>query len=203
MIRLVTGPFRLAMTIVGTVMAVLLLYFVVTGVQVWLTSRDYDARAAGAMVVMGAAEYNGTPSPDFRARLDQALLLYHQGFARTVVVSGFKESGDHFTEARAGGAYLEAHGVPKADIIEVGGNDSWGNLADAAPALRARGDTTVLIVTDPFHEDRSMAIASSLGLVPYPTPTRTSPITGWATLPYFVKEAVGVGVGRIIGYQNL
>ena len=61
----------------------------------------------------------------------------------------------------------------------------------------------MLIVTDPFHEDRSMAIASSLGLTPYPTPTQSSPIRGWATVPYFAKETLGVGVGRIIGYQNL
>jgi hypothetical protein len=61
----------------------------------------------------------------------------------------------------------------------------------------------VLVTTDPFHEDRSMAISSSLGLTPSPTPTRTSPITGWSTVPYFLKEAVGVGLGRIIGFNHL
>ena len=67
----------------------------------------------------------------------------------------------------------------------------------------ARDATTVLVTTDPFHEDRSMAIASSLGLTPSPTPTQTSPITGWSTVPYFLKEAVGVGLGRIIGFNHL
>ena len=61
----------------------------------------------------------------------------------------------------------------------------------------------VLVTTDPFHEDRSMAIASSLGLTPSPTPTHTSPITGWSTVPYFAKETVGVGLGRIIGFDHL
>jgi uncharacterized SAM-binding protein YcdF (DUF218 family) len=200
---MILGPLRLVLKIVGAFLAVVLVYFVVTAVQVWLTSRDYDPQHASAMVVMGAAQYNGTPSPDLKARLDEALLLYHQGFAHTIVVTGYKEPGDHYTEAESGARYLESMGVPAADIVEVAGSDSWENLADAAPKLKAKGDTTVLIVTDPFHEDRSMAIASSLGLTPYPTPTKTSPITGWATLPYFAKETIGVGLGRIIGFHNL
>ena len=200
---MILGPLRLVLKIVGAFFAAVLLYFLFTGVQVWLTSRQYAPRPAGAIVVMGAAEYNGRPSPDLRARLDEALALHRHGYARTIVVTGYKETGDRFTEASASAAYLEAHGVPRTDIVEVGGNDSWANLADAAPKLKARGDTTVLVVTDPFHEDRSMAIASSLGLRPSPTPTKTSPITGWSTLPYYAKEAVGVGLGRIIGYQNL
>ncbi len=61
----------------------------------------------------------------------------------------------------------------------------------------------VLVTTDPFHEDRSMAIATDLSLTPSPTPTQSSPITGWSTVPYFVKEAIGVGFGRIIGYNHL
>ncbi len=69
--------------------------------------------------------------------------------------------------------------------------------------LLAHGDSTVLMVTDPFHEDRSLAIASDLGLVPYPTPTRTSPIKGCSTVPYYAKETVGVALGRIIGFNRL
>jgi uncharacterized SAM-binding protein YcdF (DUF218 family) len=61
----------------------------------------------------------------------------------------------------------------------------------------------VLVTTDPFHEDRSMAIASTLALSPSPTPTQSSPITGWSTVPYFLKEGVGVGLGRIIGFNHL
>ena len=76
-------------------------------------------------------------------------------------------------------------------------------MADAAPALKAHHATVVLVATDPFHEDRSMAIAIDQGLVPSPTPTQTSPIRGWSTVPYFLKEALGVGLGRIIGYNHL
>jgi uncharacterized SAM-binding protein YcdF (DUF218 family) len=190
--------------IIGLVVVVLLAYLAVTAVQVWLTSRRYDPHPAGAIVVMGAAQYDGVPSPDLAARLDEAELLWRQGYAHTIVVTGSKEPGDRYTEAEASAHYLTAVGrVPAADIVEAGGNDSWENLADAAPALAARGDTTVLIVTDPFHEARSMAIASSLRLDPSPTPTRSSPIKGAATIPYFAKETVGVALGRIIGFSHL
>jgi len=67
----------------------------------------------------------------------------------------------------------------------------------------ARGDTTVLIVTDPFHEARSLAIATDVGLHPYPTPAQHSPITGASTIPYYAKETIGVAVGRIIGFDRL
>jgi uncharacterized SAM-binding protein YcdF (DUF218 family) len=197
------GLVRLALKVLALVVAGLLVYFAVTLVQVWLTSRHYDPRKAQAIVVMGAAQYDGVPSPDLRARLDEALLLYRKGYAPLIVVTGSKEPGDEFTEAESGARYLEAHGVPASAIVEGGGNDSWMNLADVAPVLRRRGVHSVLVVTDPFHEDRSMAIASSEGLAPYPTPTRTSPITGWSTVPYFLKEGFGVALGRVIGFQNL
>jgi uncharacterized SAM-binding protein YcdF (DUF218 family) len=178
-------------------------YFVVTGVQVWLTSRSSAPRPASAIVVMGAAQYDGVPSPDLQARLDEALILYRSGLAPLVVVTGYKEKGDKFTEAQAGARYLESRGVPSSAVAQVGGSDSYENLADADVVLKAHGDQTVLITTDPFHEDRSMAIASGLGLVPFPTPTRTSPINGFSTVPYFFKEAIAVGIGRVIGYREL
>jgi uncharacterized SAM-binding protein YcdF (DUF218 family) len=152
---------------------------------------------------MGAAQYNGVPSPDLAARLDQAEILWRGHYATHIMVTGSKEPGDAYTEAQASARYLIDAGIPGGDILEAGGGDSWQNLALAAPALRARGVTTVLITTDPFHEARSMAIASQLGFTPYPTPTRTSPIKGMATVPYFAKETVGVGLGRIIGYDHL
>ena len=69
-------------------------YLVVTGVQVWLTSREYAPRDTSAIVVMGAAQYDGVPSPDLQSRLDEALILYRGGFASLIVVTGYKEVGD-------------------------------------------------------------------------------------------------------------
>lgn len=194
---------KFVLRVVRLAAVVVVVYFAVTAVQVVLTGRRYEPHAAGAIVVMGAAQYNGVPSPDLRARLDQAELLWRHHFATDIMVTGSKEPGDNFTEAQASVRYLALAGVPAADILQSGGRDSWENLAQASPTLLARGEKVVLVVTDPFHEDRSLAIASSVGLTPSPTPTRTSPISGWSTVPYFAKETVGVGLGRIIGFDNL
>ncbi len=194
---------RILVKIALVVVAAVLAYLVVTAVQVWLTGRRYEPHPAGAIVVMGAAQYDGAPSPDLASRLEQAERLWRQHYASAVMVTGAKQPGDQFTEAEASARYLRAAGIPAGDILEAGGNDSWDNLADAAPTLLARGDKTVLVVTDPFHEARSLAIASSVGLDPYPTPTETSPIKGFSAVPYYAKETVGVALGRIIGFDNL
>lgn len=178
-------------------------YLAVTGVQVWLTSRHSEPHPAQAIVVMGAAQYNGVPSPDLRARLATALQTWDRGLAPEVVLTGSKQPGDAYTESQAGQMWLTAHGVPAKDIVEVGGRDSWANLTQAAAVLHRQHRTDVLVVTDGFHEDRSMAIASDLGLRPSPVPAVDSPLRGWAVVPYFAKETVGVAVGRIIGYQRL
>jgi uncharacterized SAM-binding protein YcdF (DUF218 family) len=197
------APIRWAIRIVALVLALIVLYFGVTLVQVWLTSRHYDPHQAGAILVMGAAQYNGVPSPDLASRLDEADLLWRQRYAPTIMVTGYKQPGDNYTEAEAGRRYLESNGVPGVDILEAGGTDSWGNLSEAAPVLLARRDSTVLMVTDPFHEDRSLAIATDVGLTAYPTPTHTSPIRGLSVVPYYAKETVGVALGRIIGFDHL
>jgi uncharacterized SAM-binding protein YcdF (DUF218 family) len=198
------APLRWALRIAALLFAAIVLYFAVTLVQVWLTSRQYDPHPAAAILVMGAAQYDCVPSPDLRARLDQAATLYHQGYAHLIIVTGNKERGDKCTEAQSGAMYLESvKHVPQAAILEAGGDNTYQNIADAQKQLAAHKARVVLVTTDPFHEARSMAIASELSLVPSPTPTQSSPITGWSTVPYFLKETVGVGLGRIIGYNHL
>jgi uncharacterized SAM-binding protein YcdF (DUF218 family) len=194
---------RFIVRAIAFVVTLVLIYLVVTAVQVWMTGRRYEPQDAGAIVVMGAAQYNGVPSPDLASRLDEAELLWRQHFATHIMVTGSKEAGDRYTEAQASERYLVAAGIPGGDILHAAGSDSWENLSLAAPVLVAHGDRTVLVVTDPFHEARSLAIASSVGLTPYPTPTTTSPIKGLATIPYYAKETAGVALGRIIGYDHL
>jgi len=189
--------------LVKYLLVALVIYLGVTAYQVWKTGQSYEPRAAGAIVVMGAAQYNGVPSPDLQARLEQAALLWHQHYAPSIMVTGSKEPGDAYTESQASAKYLVSVGIPADDIMQAGGRNSWENLSEAAPILIAHGDTTVLMVTDKFHEDRSLAIASSVGLTAYPTPTQYSPITGLSAVPYYAKETVGVALGRIIGFERL
>ncbi len=196
-------PWRVVWRILVLGGVALVAYLAVTAVQVWMTSRRSDARQAQAVVVMGAAQYNGVPSPDLEARLEDAAALWRRGLAPLVVVTGYKEPGDHYTEAQASAAWLLARGVPAYDVVEVGGTDSWQELSDGARTLRRRGLDNILLVTDGFHEARSLAIATDVGLVASPVPATTSPIQGWSKLPYFVKETVGVALGRVIGYAPL
>ncbi len=196
-------PLKIAIRVMAIATVVVVGYFGVTAAQVWLTSREHSSVTADAIIVMGSAEYDGQPSPDLRARLDEALALFDQRRARIIAVTGSKEVGDVHTEAGVSAAYLHANGVPISAIVVGGGSDSYENIASVAPTLRARGVSTVLMVTDPFHEDRSMAIASTFGFTPYPAPTTTSPITGWSTVPYFAKETLAVAAGRIVGYGVL
>jgi uncharacterized SAM-binding protein YcdF (DUF218 family) len=185
------------------VLACGVVYLAVTFSQVWLASRKDQARPVQAIVVLGAAQYDGRPSPVLAARLDHVLLLWNRHLAPVVVVTGGKEPGDQYTEATASADYLETRGVPDADILrEVSGRDSWQSLSAAARFLEARHIDTVLLVSDPFHDERLLAMSSELGLHGFVSPTRTSPITGIHVLPYMGRETVAVAVGRIIGFRR-
>jgi uncharacterized SAM-binding protein YcdF (DUF218 family) len=187
----------------GLVGAVLL-YLTVTLVQVWTASHRDQARPVQAIVVLGAAQYNGTPSPDLRARLDHAFDLWQRKLSDTIVVTGGKQPGDRVTEATSAANYLEGRGVPDSAVLrEVSGRDSWQSLAASALFLKERGRLTVLLVSDPFHNERISLMAGELGLKPYVSPTRTSPIHGTSRISYFGKETIEVALGRIIGFRRL
>jgi uncharacterized SAM-binding protein YcdF (DUF218 family) len=182
----------------------LLLYVGVTFVQVWMQSRHDGATASDAIVVLGAAQYDGRPSPVLEARLDHALDLWEQGLAPIIVVTGGKQEGDRFTEATASANYLLERGVPDSQILrEVQGTNSWESLAAAARILRERGLSEVILVSDPFHALRIGGIADELGLDAHVSPTRTSPISGGAQVKQMVRETGAVAVGRVIGYRRL
>jgi uncharacterized SAM-binding protein YcdF (DUF218 family) len=180
------------------------LYLALTGLQVWQASRQDQARPVQAIVVLGAAQYNGVPSPDLKARLDHALDLWNRKLSDVIVVTGGKEPGDRFTEATAGADYLAAKGVPQADILrEVSGRNSWQSLESTAGFLIVRHRTTVLLVSDPYHDKRISLMADELGLKPYVSPTRTSPLGTETKLVNYAKETGEVAVGRIIGFRRL
>ena len=199
---MIFGPIKLIFRIVSILLSVVILYFAITFVQIWLTGHEHSTKHAQAILVFGTTEDNGTPSPELRARLDQALVLWHEGRAPWIAVTGGKRPGDQFTEAGASVTYLESHGVPAAKILKGSGTDTWKNVSSIVPKLKRHHITTVLTVTDPFHEDRAMAIASSQGLTPYPSPVRNSPTVKHSLWKYYLKETFEVGVGRIIGFQR-
>ena len=195
---------RIAGRVVLGLVALMVVYLAVTFAQVWWASRRDDARPVQAIVVLGAAQYNCRPSPVLRSRLDHTIDLYRRRLAPLIVVTGGNQPGDRCTEATASADYLLAHGVPDARILrEVSGRSTWESLAASKRFLQRRGVNTVLFVSDPFHSERLVSIASEVKLHGYVSPTRTSPIHGLAVVPYYLRETVAVAAGRIIGFRRL
>lgn len=196
-------PIKLAFKIVSTILSVAVLYFGYTFLQIWWTGQHHSTRDAQAILVFGTTENNGKPSAELRARLDQALTLWRAHRAPWMVVTGGKLPKDVYTEAGVSATYLEAHGVPASRILKGYGNDTWQNVSTVIGDLKKHHIVSVLTVTDPFHEDRAMAISSSLGLTPYPSPVNNSPTIKHSLWLYYLKETLAVGTGRIIGYGRL
>jgi vancomycin permeability regulator SanA len=199
-VRRVAG---IAIKVTAVVLALVVTYVGVTFVQVWMASRDDNVHKAEAIVVFGAAQYNGRPSAVLRARLDHAVDLYHQHVAPYIVVTGGRQPGDKFTEATASADYLHTKGVPDSDILrEVSGHSSWQSLASTASFLKVRHIKDVILVSDPFHSLRIGGMAAELGLDASTSPTRTSPITGFDAAEYMGRETVAVALGRIVGFRR-
>jgi uncharacterized SAM-binding protein YcdF (DUF218 family) len=180
------------------------LYYCVTLVQVWSTGNSDQSRHVDAIVVLGAAQYDGRPSPQLQARLDHVVELWNRGLAAFVVVTGGNQPGDRFTEASTSAAYLERQGI-SADVIlqESHGHSSWESLLGVSRLLKARGLSSVLLVSDPFHSLRIRLTAQELGLTAYVSPTRTSPVRGARAFAKEMKEALGISVARVIGFRRL
>jgi uncharacterized SAM-binding protein YcdF (DUF218 family) len=147
-----------------------------TTYRIWDQGGRDDSRAADAIVVLGAAQYNGRPSPVFQARLDHAIKLYHEGVAGTLVVTGGKLPGDRTTEAAAARAYALAHDVPAdAILVEDRSRTTLESLQAVGRMLRERHLTTVVFVSDRTHMLRVLRIATDEGIDGHGSPTETSP----------------------------
>lgn len=176
-----------------------LVYLVVIAAQVVLSSRQDQREQVDAIVVLGAAQYDGTPSPALQGRLDRALELYQDGLAPRIVLTGAKQPGDRFTEAFAGYRYLTEQGVPEASLTIVDdGASTYESLAAASRVLRADGDDRVLLVSDSYHNRRLKGIASEVGLEAWVAPTE-----GSASAGQLAGETARVAVGELIGYRRL
>jgi uncharacterized SAM-binding protein YcdF (DUF218 family) len=147
-----------------------------TAVLIW-SSRD-EARPAQAIVVLGAAQYAGKPSPVLRARLDHALDLWNRHLASLLILTGGTGAGDTTSEAAVGRNYARKHGVPdSAILVENEGRTTSESMRAVAGMLEVRGLQTALLVSDPFHMLRLRILARRFGFTPYTSPTQTSPIS--------------------------
>lgn len=190
---------RRVLRVGGVLGLVLVVYLGVTFAQVVSASRVDDRARSDAIVVLGAAQYDGRPSPVLRSRLDHALALYRAGVSPTVVLTGGNRPGDRFTEAFAGYRYLAQRGVPRTDLMIVDdGNSTWDSMAATKRVLSRDGTNRVTLVSDSYHSKRLQGIAGELGLTAAVSPTEASP-----TPPELLRETALVAVGRIVGYGRL
>jgi uncharacterized SAM-binding protein YcdF (DUF218 family) len=162
---------------------------------IYIQARNDEARQVDAIVVMGAAQYNGRPSEVLSARLDHALALYNGGYAPLIIVTGGKMEGDAFTEAGTSEQYLLDRGVPQhAILMEDEGRDTWDSMQGVAKVAEGRGIGSVLIVSDGFHLFRSERMADAVGFDAFSSAAPESPIRPWSAneFSYVIRETGAV-----------
>ncbi|HEX2470162.1 MAG TPA: YdcF family protein [Candidatus Limnocylindrales bacterium] len=145
--------------------------------RIWDQGNRDERPAADAIVVMGAAQYDGRPSPLFAARLDHAIELFHTGVAPWLVVTGGKREGDRTTEAATARAYAIRHDVPEeAILVEDQSRTTLQSIRLVAALMADRDLDSAVFVSDPSHMLRVLRMASDEGITGYGSPTRTSPL---------------------------
>lgn len=154
---------RLFFKVTTVVVALPLLYIGWTAADILQTSKRNDRFPADAIIVMGAAQYDGKPSAVFKARLDHAEVLYRAKVAPLIVILGGKKEGDRFTEAQAGAAYLERE-LPADKVTGIkAGTTTLDSLQKLTGLAESRNIKKIIIVSDPLHLARSQEIAQDLG----------------------------------------
>jgi len=169
-VRLVRGLLGLALLLAAG--------WVLLVVAIHLWGRRDQARRADAIVVLGAAQYDGRPSPVLKARLDHAIDLYRRGLAKTVIMTGGVGPGDTVSEATVSKRYAMRQGVPaKAILVETTGLTTVQSMRAVAAMMKEREMDDAVLVSDPFHMLRLKLLAWRAGITGYTSPTPTSPIS--------------------------
>jgi uncharacterized SAM-binding protein YcdF (DUF218 family) len=144
--------------------------------RIWEEGQRDDQRPADAIVVLGAAQYDGRPSPVFAARLDHAVALYLHGAAPVLIVTGGKREGDRTTEAAVARRFaIENHVPDSAILVEDRGRTTLESLQSVGSIMRRYGLKSAIFVSDRMHMLRVLRIARDQGVVAYGSPTLTSP----------------------------
>lgn len=162
----------------GSIVVILLLLWLASAAAVVIWGSRDRARKADAIVVLGAAQYVGRPSPVLKARLDHAIALWSRGLAPLLIVTGGMGAGDTTSEGAVSRQYAMRHGVPdRAILVESEGRSTRESLETVATMMQTRDLQRAVLVSDPFHMLRLSILAGGLGLTPYTSPTPTSPIS--------------------------
>jgi uncharacterized SAM-binding protein YcdF (DUF218 family) len=169
-------PFYLRRTVILAVAAAIIVLWLASVGAVLKWALEDDARKADAIIVMGAAQYQGKPSPVLRARLDHAVALWQRGLAPRLLLTGGIGEGDTASEAAVSRVYVMGRGVPDtAILLENEGRTSAQSLRAAIGLLRARGLSTAVVVSDPLHMLRLEVLGRRYGIDPYTSPALPAP----------------------------
>lgn len=161
------------------------------------STRD-ETHRADVIVVLGAAEYRGRPSPVLRARLDHGLELYQKGFAPRILTTGGAGGDPVFTEGEVGRAYLVRQGVPsEAIIVEPEGSSTAQSLAAVAEIMDRMDLHSCIVVSDGYHIFRVKRMLESRGVVVYGSPRPAAPRGRYRDWWLYVRQAVGYGLWRL------
>jgi len=155
-------------------------------------SKD-EATQADVIIVLGATQWDGQPSPVLKARLDHAISLYNKRLAPSVILTGGVGKGEQLSEAEVSRNYVVKHSIPDSAILmEQRGQTSLQSIRAAKQIMDERGMKSAILVSDPFHMLRILRMARDCGIQAYGSPTRTSPISKnkWAEFKYVVRECV-------------
>ena len=157
-----------------------------------------EAQPADVILVLGAAEYRGRPSPVLEARLNHALFLYRKGLAPRILTTGGKGGDPMFTEGEVGRAYLSRHGIPsEAILVESEGESTVYSTAAAAEIMRRMSLQSCIIVSDGYHIYRVKKMLQSQGMSVYGSPRPAEPHGGWREEWRYVRQAIAYGLWRI------
>jgi uncharacterized SAM-binding protein YcdF (DUF218 family) len=169
-VRMLRGLVKLGLFLVGC--------WALSIASIHLWGRRNEARKSDAIVVLGAAQYDGRPSPVLKARLDHAVRLYERGVAPIIITTGGTAPGDTVSEAVVSRRYAIKQGVPAAAILtERGGMTTLESMRAVSRLMRGQNMQTAVLVSDPFHMLRLKLLAKRVGFTGYTSPTRTSPIS--------------------------
>lgn len=178
--------------------AVFLVYLLAVARQIAEQSNANEARPADVIIIMGAAEYRGKPSPVLRARLDHGLELYRRGLAPRILTTGGAGGDPVFTEGEVGRAYLVRNGVPsEAILLEAEGESTMHSTAAAAEIMRRMNLRSCIVVSDGYHIFRVKKMLEFRGLDVYGSPRPSVPKGTWRQRWLYIRQALGYLLWRV------